>query len=164
MTSRLRRVTNGSMSVIAILEAHTLDPQLELAELTEQARGDGAIVTFVGLARPESKQGDGVDALVLEHHPTLTRQSLEDIAVACAERFDVSHVRVVHRCGTIPAGEPIVFAGAASIHRRAAFDAADYLIDRLKTEAVFWKREVGEAGSSWIEPTDTDYADRDRWG
>jgi molybdopterin synthase catalytic subunit len=152
------------MSVVAELEAHALDPQLELAELTEQARGDGAIVTFIGLARSESKAGDAVDALVLEHHATLTRQSLEDIAVACAQKFDVSHVRVVHRCGTIPAGEPIVFAGAASIHRRAAFDAADYLMDRLKTEAVFWKREVGEAGSQWIEPTAADQADRDRWG
>jgi len=152
------------MSVVAQLEAHALDPQLELAELTEQARGDGAIVTFIGLARPESKAGDAVDALVLEHHPTLTRQSIEEIAVACAEKFDVSHVRVVHRCGTVPAGEPIVFAGAASLHRRAAFDAADYLMDRLKTDAVFWKREVGDSGSAWIEPSEADYADRDRWG
>jgi len=152
------------MSVVARLEPDVLDPQFELAELTEQARGDGAIVTFVGLARPESSHGDAVDALALEHHPTLSRQSLEDIAVACGERFDVSHVRVVHRCGTIPAGEPIVFAGAASIHRRAAFDAADYLIDRLKTEGVFWKREVGEAGTAWVEPTADDLADRDRWG
>jgi len=152
------------MSVVANLEPHALDPQLELAELTEQARGDGALVTFVGLARPESRNGEAVDALVLDHHPTLTRQSLEDIAVACAERFDVSHVRVVHRCGTIPAGEPIVFAGASSIHRRAAFDAADYLMDRLKTEAVFWKREVGDGGAKWIEPTEADFADRDRWG
>ena len=152
------------MSVVALLEPTALDPQLELAELTEQARGDGAIVTFVGLARPESKDGHAVDALVLEGHPTLTHQSLEKIAVACAERFDVSHVRVVHRCGTIPAGEPIVFAGAASIHRRAAFEAADYLMDRLKTEAVLWKREVGDAGSHWIEPTESDYADHDRWG
>jgi len=152
------------MSVVAHLEHVALDPQLELAELTEQARGDGAIVTFIGLARAESRDGDAVDALVLEHHPTLTRQSLEDIAVACALRFNVSHVRVVHRCGTVPAGEPIVFAGAASLHRRAAFDAADYLMDRLKTEAVFWKREVGEAGSDWIEPTAADIADRDRWG
>ena len=152
------------MSVVALLEAQALDPQLELAELTEVARGDGAIVTFVGLARPESKRGEAIDALVLEHHPTLTRQSLEDIAVACAERFDVSHVRVVHRCGTVPAGEPIVFAGAASLHRRAAFDAADYLMDRLKTEAVFWKREVGDAGANWVEPTESDFADRDRWG
>ena len=152
------------MSVVAQLEEHALDPQLELAELTEQAHGDGAIVTFIGLARPESKDGHAVDAVVLDHHPTLTRQSLETIAVACAERFDVSHVRVVHRSGTIPAGEPIVFAGAASVHRRAAFDAADYLMDRLKTEAVFWKREVGDDGSRWIEPTAADLADRERWG
>lgn len=151
------------MSVVAQLEADALDPQLELAELTEQARGDGAIVSFVGLARPESGEGNAVEALVLDHHPTLTRRSLEEIAVACAQKFDVSHVRVVHRCGTIPAGEPIVFAGASSLHRRAAFDAADYLMDRLKTEAVFWKREVGDAGSKWIEPTDADFADRDRW-
>lgn len=152
------------MSIVAHLEPDVLDPQLELAELTEQARGDGAIVSFIGLARPESKDGDAVDALVLDHHPTLTRQSLEDIAVACAQRFDVSHVRVVHRCGTVPAGEPIVFAGASSLHRRAAFNAADYLMDRLKTEAVFWKREVGEAEAKWIEPTPADFADRDRWG
>lgn len=152
------------MSVIALLELDVLDPQFELAELTESARGDGAIVTFIGLARPESSNGDAVDALVLEHHPTLTRQSLEEIAVACAQRFDVSHVRVVHRCGTITAGEPIVFAGAASIHRRAAFDAADYLMDRLKTEAIFWKREVGEGGARWIEPTSADFGDRGRWG
>ena len=152
------------MSVVAQLEEHALDPQLELAELTEQARGDGAIVSFVGLARPETRDGDAVDALVLEHHPTLTRQSLEEIAVACAQRFDVSHVRVVHRCGLIPAGEPIVFAGTASVHRRAAFLAADYLMDRLKTEAVFWKRELGDKGSNWIEPTEADCSDRGRWG
>jgi molybdopterin synthase catalytic subunit len=152
------------MSVVALLEPQALDPQLELAELTEAARGDGALVTFVGLARPESRGGNAVDVVVLDHHPTMTRQSLEEIAVACAERFDVSHVRVVHRCGAVPAGEPIVFAGASSIHRRAAFDAADYLMDRLKTEAVFWKREVGDEGSRWVEPTETDVADRDRWG
>lgn len=152
------------MSVVALLEPDVLDPQLELAELTEQARGDGAIVSFIGIARPESKSGDAVDALVLEHHPTLTRKSIEEIAVECGQRFDVGHVRIVHRCGTIPAGEPIVFAGAASIHRRAAFEAVDYLMDRLKTEAIFWKREVGEAGSHWIEPTASDYADGDRWG
>jgi molybdopterin synthase catalytic subunit len=152
------------MSVVANLEAQALDPQLELAELTEAARGDGAIVSFVGLARPESRDGNAVDAVVLDHHPTLTRQSLQEIAVACAERFDVSHVRVVHRCGMVPAGEPIVFAGASSLHRRAAFDAADYLMDWLKTEAIFWKREVGDAGAAWVEPTEADFADRDRWG
>lgn len=152
------------MSVVARLEMARLDPPLELRALTDQARGDGAIVSFVGLARPQAKSGGIVETLVLEHHDTLTRQSLEEIAVACAQKFDVSQVRVVHRCGEILAGEPIVFAGAAALHRRAAFDAADYLMDRLKTEAVFWKREVGDGESSWVEPTDADFADRDRWG
>lgn len=152
------------MSIIARLDVRPLRPEEELAALLAQSKSDGAIVSFTGIARPQSKDGQEVERLVLEHHPALTQKSLEDIAVAAAERFDVSHVRVVHRCGEIPAGEPIVFAGASSLHRRAAFDAADYLMDRLKTEAIFWKREVGEGGSAWIEPTEADYADRDRWG
>lgn len=152
------------MSIVARLEEQELRPEQELAALLEQAAGDGAVVSFVGLARPGSKNGVAVDRLVLDHHPTLTRQSLEDISVDAAQRFNVSQVRVVHRCGEVAAGKPIVFAGAASAHRRAAFDAADYLMDRLKTEAVFWKREIGETGSQWIDPTEADYADRERWG
>jgi molybdopterin synthase catalytic subunit len=151
------------MSIVARLEPRQLRPEEELAALIDQASGDGAVVSFVGVARPHSKHGDAVEQLVLEHHPTLSQRSLEDIGIEAGERFDVSHVRVVHRCGEIGAGEPIVFAGASSAHRRAAFDAADYLMDRLKTEAVFWKREDGPSGSSWIEPTEADYADRGRW-
>jgi molybdopterin synthase catalytic subunit len=152
------------MSIIARLEEHSLAPEQELAALLKEATGDGAVVSFTGIARPGSKDGLTVDRLVLEHHPTLTRQSLEDIAVEAAQRFEVSHVRVVHRCGEVRTGEAIVFAGAAALHRRAAFETADYLMDRLKTEAVFWKREIGDSGSQWIEPTERDYADRDRWG
>jgi len=152
------------MSIVTRLEENRLDPQNELGELLRQSGEDGAVVSFVGMARPYSKGGEPLDQLVLDHHPTLTRQSLEDIAVAAAEQFDVSQVRVVHRCGVIPAGDPIVFAGASSPHRRAAFECANYLMDRLKTEAVFWKREVGEQGSRWIEPTDADYSDSNRWG
>jgi molybdopterin synthase catalytic subunit len=152
------------MSVVARLEGDALDPEHELAILLQQCNGDGAVVSFIGLARPGSKSGKAVYRLVLDHHHTLTLQSLEEIAVEAAARFDVSHIHVVHRCGDIAAGEPIVFAGAASLYRRAAFEAADYLMDRLKTEAVLWKREVGDAGSTWIEPTETDYAARARWG
>jgi molybdopterin synthase catalytic subunit len=152
------------MSIVVRLEQLGLDPASELRELIAESSSDGAVVSFVGLARPASNTGQAIDHLVLEHHPALTLQSLEEIAVAAAQKFHVNTVRVVHRCGTVPAGEPIVFAGAASLHRRAAFDAADYLMDRLKTEAIFWKREVGEAGSEWIEPTEADYSDRGRWG
>ena len=152
------------MSIVVRLQEDALRPEQELAALIEQASGDGAIVSFVGLARPQSASGAAVHTLVLDHHPTLTEKSLQDIAIAAGERFDVTHVRVVHRCGEVDAGKPIVFAGAASRHRRGAFEAADYLMDRLKTDAVFWKREAGDAGSEWIEPTDADFADRGRWG
>jgi molybdopterin synthase catalytic subunit len=152
------------MSVVARLEEQPLDPQAELGELLVRAGSDGAVVSFVGIGRPKSSSGEDVDELVLEHHPVLTLRSLQEIAVDAAERFDVTCVRVVHRCGRVAAGEPIVFAGAASAHRRAAFETADYLMDRLKTEAVFWKRETGAKGSTWVEPTEVDYADRDRWG
>jgi molybdopterin synthase catalytic subunit len=151
------------MTVSARLEPGEFEPPAELAELTRCAAGDGAVVSFVGLARGVTKAGEGVDTLVLEHHPGLTERSLLDIASDAASRFEVSHVRVVHRRGEIRPGEPIVFAGAAALHRRAAFEAVDYLMDRLKTEAVFWKREEGAWGSSWIEPTESDYADRGRW-
>ena len=120
-------------------------------------------MSFVGLARDVGKAGETVAALVLEHHPQLTARSLEDIASDALRRFDVSQVHVVHRCGEMLPGEPIVFAGASSPHRRAAFEATDYLMDRLKTEAIFWKREESPEGSSWIEPTDADHADRSRW-
>jgi molybdopterin synthase catalytic subunit len=149
------------MSITVRLEEQRLDPREELGALLDQAAGDGAVVSFVGIARPDAGK---VERLVLEHHPTLTKRSLEEIAAAAAERFDVSHVRVVHRCGEVAAGEAIVFAGAASAHRRAAFEAADYLMDRLKTEGVLWKREEGPEGMKWIEPTDADYRERERWG
>lgn len=152
------------MSAVAQLYERGFDPAAELAELARAAAGDGAIVSFVGLARPWSKEGGRVDRLILEHHPRLTAESLRRIADDAAERFAVSHVRVAHRFGAIVPGEPIVFAGASAPHRRVAFDAADFLMDRLKTEAVFWKREEGPDGRQWIEPTPADYADRERWG
>jgi molybdopterin synthase catalytic subunit len=151
------------MGVVARLDATELVPERELAALLADAEGAGALVSFVGVARPEGASGEPVACLLLEHHPRLTLRSLEEIAGEAARRFDASHVRVVHRCGAIAAGAPIVFAGAAARHRRAAFEAADYLMDRLKTDAIFWKREEGAGGSRWIEPTEADYADRTRW-
>jgi molybdopterin synthase catalytic subunit len=144
----------------ARLERQALDPAAELRALTDACSGEGAIVSFVGLARGDAGK---VERLMLEHHPTLTEQSLREISAEALERFDVSRTWVVHRCGSIAPGEPIVFAAAAARHRRAAFEAADFLMDRLKTDAVFWKREEGAGGSRWIEPTEGDYADRERW-
>lgn len=151
------------MAIAARITPEPFDPAAELDELTRSAGDVGAIATFVGIARSVSKAGERLDGLVLEHHPRLTLSSVEEIAEAAAVRFGLDQVRVVHRFGEIGAGEPIVFAGAASAHRRAAIEAVDYLMDRLKTEAVFWKLERTSSGGEWIEPTGADYADRNRW-
>jgi molybdopterin synthase catalytic subunit len=147
----------------ARLEPTRLEIGRETAELSEAAGEAGAIVTFVGVVRHSSKDCHRVDHLILEHHPSLTQRSLDEIVAAAIEKFAVAAIHVAHRCGTVLAGEPIVFVGAAAAHRREAFDAVDFLMDRLKTNAVFWKREEGPDGSRWIEPTDADHAAGERW-
>jgi molybdopterin synthase catalytic subunit len=148
------------MRIEARLAQEPFQPERELAALS--TGGAGAVVSFTGLARGESGDGAKVEALYLDHHPRLTEQSLRDIA-ASAARFGVEAVRIVHRCGAIAPGEAIVFVAAAARHRRAAFDAVDCLMDALKTDALFWKREDGVDGARWIEPTERDRADRARW-
>lgn len=148
---------------VARLVDGPFSPERELAEFSAQAKGAGAIFSFVGVARHSGKDGGGITSLYLEHHPRLTKPSLEAIGHAAFTRFGLAAARVVHRCGDIHPGEPIVFAAAASAHRRAAFEATDYMMDRLKSEAFFWKREDGPNGSKWIEPTAADASDLARW-
>lgn len=145
------------------LENEALVPDRELRLFLEDCRGEGAVVSFVGVARPASRDGTAVSGLYLDHYPGVTERSLATIAAAAAERFDGARVKVVHRCGEVAAGEAIVFVAAAAGHRRKAFEAAEYLMDRLKTEAAFWKREDRADGPVWIEPTGQDRADRERW-
>ena len=140
-----------------------IDPQAELGDFLADSHGAGAVVSFCGIARSSASDGSKVTALHLDHYPGMTEASLDAIAADGAKRFDASHVQIVHRCGTIAPGEVIVFVAAAASHRRAAFLAADYLMDRLKTEAVFWKKEEGIDGARWIEPTDDDRAGQARW-
>lgn len=151
------------MSFRCRIAEHALDPASELEALVQATGGAGAVVSFVGLARQTGAEGEPVERLVLEHHPQLTRRSLDKIVLDARECFDVECIHVVHRSGEVPAREPIVFAGATAVHRRIAFDAADYVMDRLKTEAIFWKREEGSAGCRWIEASDGDRAARLRW-
>lgn len=151
------------MTLSTHLTQDVIDISAILAELKTVSKHEGAMVTFHGIMRPFTKQGEPLDKLVLEWHPRMTARSLQEIGEEGLARFSVSHVRIVHRCGPIRPGEVIVFVGVTSDHRREAFQAADYLMDRLKTDAVFWKREEGPFGSRWIEPTERDAADRNRW-
>jgi molybdopterin synthase catalytic subunit len=145
------------------LEPGDLRPAQELERFIASRAGDGAVVSFVGLARPADAAGGAVTGLFLDAYPGMTEKSLDAIAADALQRFGVSAVHIVHRCGEIAPGAPIVFAAAAAPHRRAAFEAADYLMDRLKTDAAFWKCEQRLDGRTWIEPTQADRADRGRW-
>lgn len=151
------------MSTEVVLSEVGIDPAALLAAFTGRAGGAGAIVSFTGLARPDGQDGFPVEALVLESYRGVTLTSLETIAAAAGDRFAIAGCLVVHRTGRIDAGEPVVFVAAAAQHRRAAFEAADYLMDRLKTEAVLWKREEGPLGRRWIEPRERDHEDAARW-
>lgn len=151
------------MNAEVLLAAAPFDPAEALRRLTAGAHDVGAVVSFTGLARGTTRDGTPVEALVLESHRTLTLRSMQEIAAAAHARFAISRSLVIHRAGRILPGEPIVFVATAAAHRRAAFEAADYLMDRLKSEAVFWKREEGATGAKWIEPTENDAADLARW-
>ncbi|WP_029940793.1 molybdenum cofactor biosynthesis protein MoaE [Sphingomonas astaxanthinifaciens] len=148
----------------AILSEESLDPASLLAGFTARLPGTvGAVMSFLGLARANGSAGEVLDALVLEAHPTATLRSLDAIAADAVARFNLLAVEVVHRHGRIAPAEPIVWVAAAAAHRRAAFEACDQIMDRLKTEAVLWKREEGEQGRRWIEPTTADHEAAARW-
>ena len=136
-----------------------IDPASLLADFTRTAGGAGAIVSFSGLVRAEG----GVTELWLDHHERLTLAAVEKLAAAALGRFALVDLAIVHRVGAVAAGEPIVFVAAAASHRRAAFEAVDYLTDHLKSAAWLWKRERTAAGWRWIEPRAEDHADKARW-
>lgn len=151
------------MPAASRLEPDRLDAAAELRDFIVGREADGAVVSFTGLARSRTSAGAPLATMRLDWYPGMTERSLATIAADGLARFDVSEVSVVHRCGVIQPGEAIVFVVVAAPHRREAFLAADYLMDRLKTEAAFWKREEGPDGGAWIEPTDNDRADLARW-
>ncbi|MEO0983173.1 MAG: molybdenum cofactor biosynthesis protein MoaE [Pseudomonadota bacterium] len=131
-----------------------------LAEFTRRVGGAGAVVSFTGLVRGE----DGVvSTLHLQAYSPMTERGIEAAVKTAKARWPLIDAHVIHRIGDMAPGEPIVFVAIASAHRRAAFEAADYLMDYLKTDAVFWKKEVSSAGAAWIEPRAEDYQDRARW-
>ena len=151
------------MALDVRLTGTTLSAPAELEAFLAGRTVEGAVVSFTGLARGAGKDGSVVETLTLDWYPGMTERSMQDIAEAAAVRFPVTDLVVVHRCGEIVPGETIVFVAAAAAHRREAFAAADYLMDRLKTEAAFWKRETGPSGTRWIEPVDEDRAALARW-
>ena len=137
------------------------DPIDIAAEMTlaEGAAGAGAVATFTGLVRAD----DSVGVLELEHYPGATEAALTRVAEGAVARWSLGAATIVHRVGPMTPGERIVFVAAAAPHRAAALEACAYLIDRLKTDAPFWKRETRGTDARWVEARDTDTAAAERW-
>ncbi len=135
------------------------DPEAEHKAFREVINGAGAIVAFTGLVR-----GEGEDlTLTLSHYPDFTESQILEIAKTAETRWPITGWRILHRVGTMQAEEPIVFVATASRHRRDAFEAADFLMDYLKSEAAFWKSESVAGKTRWIEPRAQDITDKKRW-
>lgn len=123
--------------------------------------GAGAVVTFSGLVRDDTGR---MAALEIEHYPGMTQRVIEDHGAEAARRFGLVDWLVLHRHGRLAAGEPIMMVATAARHRRAAFDAADYLMDWLKSRAPFWKCEIDRDGSTrWVEAQNSDEQALTRW-
>ena len=145
-----------------IVQPEPIHPTQLLEQFTSSVSQAGAIVSFTGSVRSKSKDAE-VSALQLDSYPGFTEKVISAIVQEARDRFSVLGLLVAHRHGLIGQAVPIVFVAAAALHRRAAFEAADYLMDQLKTRAPFWKKEIGPAGSHWIEPRAEDYRELDRW-
>jgi molybdopterin synthase catalytic subunit len=119
----------------------------------------GAVVSFTGLVR-----GTGIRSMTLEHYPGMTEKALETIEAEAWDRWPVIGSTIIHRVGKLQPGARIVFVGVASRHRGSAFEAAEYLMDFLKTRAPFWKKEVAEDGTArWVDARETDDVAASRW-
>ena len=127
-----------------------------------QADAVGAIALFVGTVRGMSSD-NGVTAMTLEHYPGMTEDELERIEAEARARWPLEDVTIIHRIGRLEAGDQIVLVGAASPHRQAAFDAAQFIMDFLKTDAPFWKAEERGDETSWVDARESDNAARERW-
>jgi len=127
-----------------------------------QADSVGAIALFVGTVRGLSSD-NGVTAMTLEHYPGMTESELERIEADARARWPLEDVTIIHRVGRLEAGDQIVLVGTASPHRQAAFEAAQFIMDFLKTDAPFWKAEERGDKTSWVDARESDYAARRRW-
>lgn len=140
------------------VQAERFDSPALLAAL--ELAGVGAIASFTGLVRCD----DAVTAIELEHYPAMTQTSLRAVAIEAQSRWNLSGAVIVHRIGKMAVGEPIVFVAAASAHRAEALAACAFLIDRLKTDAPFWKKEYRGEQAYWVEAKASDDARASVWG
>lgn len=140
------------------VQTEDFDPTTELDALSAGRDDIGAMVSFTGLVR-----GGDVAEMELEHYPGMTEKALEEIEAEAHRRWSLQGVTIIHRVGPLAPGARIVFVATASRHRGVAFEAAEFLMDYLKTRAPFWKKETTPEGARWVDARETDDAAAARW-
>lgn len=148
-----------------VIQTEDFDLSAEVARLREGDGGVGAIATFTGTVRDRNGGQPGeVSAMELEHYPGMTERSIEAMIDEAHRRFDIRGARVIHRVGPLLPRDQIVLVAVTSAHRGQSFQACEFLMDYLKTQAPFWKKETTPEGARWVDARVTDDAALARWG
>ena len=148
--------------IVSIQQAD-FDVGAEVRALRADDAGVGAVATFLGTVRDRGDVG-AVQAMELEHYPGMTERAIESMVEQARSRFEIRGVRVIHRVGPLTRQDQIVFVAVSSAHRRDAFLACEFLMDYLKTQAPFWKKETTADGAQWVDARQADDAALARWG
>jgi molybdopterin synthase catalytic subunit len=149
-------------SAVTIQQAD-FDLGAEVAALRDGDAQVGAVASFIGTVR-DRNDVTSVSAMELEHYPGMTERAIESMIAEARRRFDIRGVRVIHRVGTLMPRNQIVLVAVSSAHRHDAFQACEFLMDYLKTQAPFWKKETTPDGARWVDARQTDDAALARWG
>ena len=145
-----------------IVQSDPFDFGHEANTFAQGHKDQGAVVTFTGIVRDNADHT--LERMVIEHYPGMTEKALTKIATEAVNRWELGDALVIHRYGDLAVGEMIMMVATASRHRKNAFEAAEYLMDYLKSRAPFWKKEFLNDGAEWVDAKDEDEASLDRWG
>jgi molybdopterin synthase catalytic subunit len=151
------------MSFTVSIQTHDFDVSQELADLRAGDARVGAVCSFLGTVR-ERNEGSSVASMELEHYPGMTEKSISAMLDEAKHRFDIYAARVIHRVGLLHPEDQIVFVAVTSAHRGESFKACEFLMDYLKTQAPFWKKEVTPEGARWVDARASDDQALARWG
>ena len=144
------------------VQTQDFDAGLELTQLRRARKDVGAVVSFIGQVR-DFNDGDTVSQLSLEHYSGMTEKALAAIVAQAQSRWDIFDTLIIHRVGTLQPLDQIVLVAVSGAHRGEAFKACEFIMDALKTEAPFWKKEVTSSGERWLDAKDSDDVARERW-
>jgi molybdopterin synthase catalytic subunit len=144
------------------VQTQDFDAGFEISQLRNARKDTGAVVSFIGQVR-DLNDGDTVSLLTLEHYPGMTEKALEAIVSQAQSRWDIFDSVVIHRVGALQPTDQIVLVAVSSAHRGEAFKACEFIMDYLKTDAPFWKKEVTSQGERWLDAKSTDDDARERW-